>query len=137
MTEEKSKKKEKCKIINAIPTNSCKSNAKTFNCNRPLFVVVKSISRLRSISWQPFLYMFLYDLRGLKIFYSRCVYTAFYYYNNHIVVWYDFQLYTAGNETDRRSFLDSLFSYMQEQGESNQTIYNINVLLFYCFMRVY
>ncbi|XP_022171974.1 uncharacterized protein LOC111034876 [Myzus persicae] len=26
------------------------------------------------------------------------------------------QLYTAGNETDRRSFLDSLFSYMQEQG---------------------
>ncbi|XP_050549000.1 protein dead ringer homolog [Daktulosphaira vitifoliae] len=26
------------------------------------------------------------------------------------------QLYTAGNETDRRSFLDSLFSFMQEQG---------------------
>lgn len=28
-----------------------------------------------------------------------------------------FQLYSAGNETDRRSFLDSLFSFMQEQGK--------------------
>lgn len=46
---------------------------------------------------------------------------------------YCFQLYSAGNESDRRSFLDSLFSYMQEQGERNKNHYFITytaVLLF-------
>lgn len=42
-----------------------------------------------------------------------------------------FQLYSAGNETDRRSFLDSLFSYMQEQGEWNENHYFITVVTIY------
>lgn len=40
--------------------------------------------------------------------------------NNVIFCRLFLQLYTAGNETDRRSFLDSLFSYMQEQGKLNK-----------------
>jgi len=37
--------------------------------------------------------------------------------NYNICLFCVFQLYSAGNETDRRSFLDSLFSFMQEQGK--------------------
>lgn len=55
------------------------------------------------------------------------------------------QLYSAGNEIDRRSFLDSLFSYMQEQGKrkikkvviwyiNNCFLYGVGVYLYISYL---